>query len=78
MLSPLAVIVAGRAEAEAAAVAPKQFSLFHAYVIEEWPVAKVMKTYGVTRDQVSQAKRRVGEIYAAATQAAERELNQPL
>ena len=78
MLSPLAVIVAGRAEAEAAAVAPKQFSLFHAYAIEEWPVAKVMKTYGVTRDQVYQAKRRVGKVFTAAVQEAERTLDRPL
>ena len=59
-------------------VSPKQFSLFHAYAIEEWPIAKVMKTYGVTRDQVYQAKHRVGKIFTAAAQAAEDELDQPL
>jgi RNA polymerase sigma factor (sigma-70 family) len=61
-----------------AAVSPKQFSLFHAYVAEEWPVDKVMKTYGVTRDQVYQAKRRVGQVFARAAAQAERDLDQPM
>jgi len=59
------------------AVSPKQFELFHAYAIEEWPVEKVMKTYGVSRDQVYQAKRRVGQVYTAAAAEAEAELNTP-
>ena len=74
-----AALVRDRAlHATKAAVAPKQFSLFHAYAIEEWPVAKVMKTYGVTRDQVYQAKRRVGKVFTAAVQEAERTLDRPL
>ncbi len=60
-----------------AAVAPKQFSLFHAYAIEEWPVDKVITTYNVSRDQVYQAKRRVGKVYASAAQEAEQELDRP-
>lgn len=60
-----------------AQVSPMQFQLFHAYVIEEWPVEKVMKTYGVSRDQVYQAKRRVGQAYSAAAQDAEQELDRP-
>ena len=74
-----AALVRDRAlHATKAAVAPKQFSLFHAYAIEEWPVAKVMKTYGVTRDQVYKAKRRVGKVFTAAVQEAERTLDRPL
>jgi len=37
-----------------------------------------MKTYGVTRDQVYQAKRRVGKVFTAAVQEAERTLDRPL
>lgn len=60
------------------AVSAGQFSLFHAYVIEGWPVERVIKTYGVSRDQVYQAKRRVGKIYAAAAAKAQQELEQPI
>ena len=60
-----------------ATASPKQFSLFHAYAIEEWPIDKVIKTYGVTRDQIYQAKRRVGKVYAAAARGAESELENP-
>ena len=59
------------------AVSAGQFSLFHAYVIENWPVERVMKTYGVSRDQVYQAKRRVGKIYTAAASQAHRTLEKP-
>lgn len=55
-------------------VSAKQFELFHAYVIEEWSVDRVMKTYNVSRDQVYQAKRRIGQVFDAALQEAEREL----
>ena len=55
----------------------KQFPLFHAYVIEEWPVEKVMQTYGVSRDQVYQAKHRIGPIYAEAAKQAAQDLDAP-
>ena len=60
-----------------ATASPTQFGLFHAYAIEEWPIDKVMKTYGATRDQIYQAKRRVGLVYAAAAHEAEQELEHP-
>ena len=59
------------------AVSAAQFSLFHAYVMEHWPVERVMKTYGVSRDQIYQAKRRVGKVYAAAASKAQRDLEKP-
>jgi RNA polymerase sigma factor (sigma-70 family) len=55
-------------------VSSKQFELFHAYVIEEWPVDRVMKTYNASRDQVYQAKRRVGQVFDTAVQEARRAL----
>jgi RNA polymerase sigma-70 factor (ECF subfamily) len=58
-------------------VSAKQFELFHAYVIEEWPVDRVMNTYAVSRDQVYQAKRRVGLVFDAALKEAEREMEAP-
>ena len=58
-------------------ISPKQFSLFHAYAIEEWPIEKVMKTYGATRDQIYQSKRRVGKVYISAARESERELEHP-
>ena len=60
-----------------ATTSPKQFGLFHAYAIEEWPIDKVMKTYGATRDQIYQAKRRVGKVYESAAREAEHELEHP-
>ena len=60
-----------------ATVSPKQFGLFHAYAIEEWPIEKVMNTYGATRDQIYQAKRRVGIVYGAAAREAGNELENP-
>ena len=55
-------------------VSAKQFELFHAYVVEEWTVDRVMKTYNVSRDQIYQAKRRVGVVFDSAIQVAERVL----
>ena len=60
-----------------ARVALKAFELFHAYVIDEWPVARVMETYGVSRDVVYQAKRRVGKVFAQAVLDARQEAEQP-
>ena len=41
-------------------VSPKQFQIFHAYVIKDWDVARVKKELGVSQSQVYLAKHRVG------------------
>lgn len=44
-------------------VSPLQFQIFHAYVIEEWEVAEVMRALEVSRTQVYLAKHRVGALF---------------
>ena len=39
--------------------------LYRAYVLEEWPIGEVARAFGVTRNQVSQAKARIGRMVAA-------------
>jgi RNA polymerase sigma-70 factor (ECF subfamily) len=41
-------------------VSPKQFQIFHAYVIKDWDVSKVKRELGVSQSQVYLAKHRVG------------------
>lgn len=43
-------------------VSPKQFQIFHAYVIKEWEVSRVKKELGVSQSQVYLAKHRVGGL----------------
>lgn len=43
-------------------VSPKQFQIFHAYVIKEWEVSRVKKELGVSQSQVYLAKHRVGSL----------------
>lgn len=43
-------------------VSPKQFQIFHAYVIKDWDVAQVKKELGVSQSQVYLAKHRVGGL----------------
>ena len=40
----------------------KQYQIFDAYVLKEWPVAKVKKTLGVSIAQIYLAKHRVGAL----------------
>ena len=40
-------------------------SLYRAFVLEERPIDEVARTYGVTKNQVSQAKVRLGRMIAA-------------
>ncbi len=44
-------------------VGPKQFQIFHAYMMEEWSMAEVTSTLGVSTRQVYMAKYRVGEKF---------------
>jgi len=43
-------------------VSPKQFQIFHAYVIKEWDTARVKSELGVSQSQVYLAKHRVGAL----------------
>jgi len=43
-------------------VSPKQFQIFHAYVIKDWDVVQVKKELGVSQSQVYLAKHRVGGL----------------
>lgn len=43
-------------------VSPKQYQIFHAYVIKEWDTARVKKELGVSQSQVYLAKHRVGGL----------------
>lgn len=43
-------------------VSPKQYQIFHAYVVKEWEVAKVTRELGVSQSQVYLAKHRVGAL----------------
>lgn len=44
-------------------VKPKQYQIFHAYVVKEWTMQEVMDTLGVSQRQVYMAKYRVGEKF---------------
>lgn len=43
-------------------VSPKQFQIFHAYVVKDWDVGRVKKELGVSASQVYLAKHRVGKL----------------
>ncbi|MBI2928560.1 MAG: sigma-70 family RNA polymerase sigma factor [Verrucomicrobia bacterium] len=43
-------------------VKPKQYQLFHLYVIKQWPVEEIVKTFGVSADQVYAAKSRISPL----------------
>ncbi len=43
-------------------VSPKQYQIFHAYVVKEWDVARVKSELGVSQSQVYLAKHRVGSL----------------
>ncbi|MBC8326569.1 MAG: sigma-70 family RNA polymerase sigma factor [Verrucomicrobia subdivision 3 bacterium] len=44
-------------------VGPKQFQIFHAYMMQEWTMREVTETLGVSNRQVYMAKYRVGEKF---------------
>lgn len=44
-------------------VGPKQFQIFHAYMMQEWTMREVMETLGVSNRQVYMAKYRVGKKF---------------
>lgn len=54
-------------------VSPKQFQIFHAYVIKEWDVAKVRDELGVSQSQVYLAKHRVGALVKEEIEKLKRE-----
>jgi RNA polymerase sigma-70 factor, ECF subfamily len=58
-------------------VSKKQYQIFDAYAFREWPVTRVMKTLGVTENQVYTAKSRVGKIFDEECRRAEAEIDDP-
>lgn len=44
-------------------VSPKQYQIFHCYVIQEWPAKKVQDHLSVSKAQVYLSKHRVGSIF---------------
>ena len=54
-------------------VSPKQFQIFHAYVIKEWEPARVKKELGVSQSQVYLAKHRVGSLLKKEVEALKKE-----
>ena len=60
-----------------AQVSPRQFELFHAAAIEEWPTEKTMRVYTASRDAVYQAKHRLTPLWHDALRAALADLDAP-
>ncbi len=54
-------------------VSPKQYQIFHAYVVKEWEVAKVKAELGVSQSQVYLAKHRVGALVKEEIERLKRE-----
>lgn len=54
-------------------VSPKQYQIFHAYVVKEWDVAKVKSELGVSQSQVYLAKHRVGSLLKQEIESLKRE-----
>ncbi len=54
-------------------VSPKQYQIFHAYVVKEWEVAKVRDELGVSQSQVYLAKHRVGSLLKEEIEKLKRE-----
>lgn len=60
-----------------AQVSPRQFELFHAAAIEEWPTEKTMRVYTASRDAVYQAKHRLTPLWHDALRAVLADLDAP-
>lgn len=54
-------------------VSPRQFQIFHCYVIQQWPARKVQKELSVSITQVYLAKHRVGATFNKALEALEKD-----
>ena len=46
-----------------ARVSPRQYQIFHSYMVQEWSMQEVTETLRVTRKQVYLAKQRVGKVF---------------
>ena len=55
----------------------RQFELFHAAVVAEWPTEKIVRTYGASRAAVYQAKHRVTPLYQDILREIRSELDSP-
>lgn len=58
-------------------VSRRQFELFHAAAIEEWPADKVARTYGVSRDAVYQTKHRLLPLWEETLRDVQASLDAP-
>jgi RNA polymerase sigma factor (sigma-70 family) len=58
-------------------VTADQFQLYDAYVLKEWSVEKVSKTFGVTPNQIYIAKTRVGKIAQEEGERVAEEMGSP-
>lgn len=52
-------------------VSARQYQIFYACAIREWEMAAVMETFDASRDQVYQARHRVGKLFDAAVKELE-------
>ena len=52
-------------------VSARQYQIFYACAIREWDVVAVMETFDANRDQVYQARSRVGKVFDAAVKELE-------
>ena len=54
-----------------------QFEVFHAVAVEEWPAAKVARTFGVSRASVYQTKHRLMPLWREILRAVHSDLDAP-
>ena len=58
-------------------VSPRQFELFHASVVEEWPTEKVMRVYSVSRAALYQTRHRLLPLWQTALRAVQADRDAP-
>lgn len=56
-------------------VSPKQYQIFHAYVIKDWDTDRVKKELGVSQSQVYLAKHRVGSLLKKEIESLKKEFS---
>ena len=58
-------------------VSPEQFQLYDAYVVQDWPVKKVQKVFGVNANQVYTARTRVSKVVKEEGARIAKEMDSP-
>lgn len=59
-------------------VSSEHFSIFHASVIEDWDTDKVLRTYGISKDNLYQIRKRVRVILDDLVKGVSTELDSPV